>query len=534
MVSLRRRFLSRVILLPAGFVLVAASYSDAVNLDSLLVQSVGGPEAVERLRSLSSYYATGRVSVSGQPGSFEMSFLSPDKVRSDLAIGALKIVEAYDGTVAWTQDQNGSVSEIAGYQRREVTKAVWMQSYSFIFKDRLQGGAEYLGLSERDGRMYHVVALYPFDEDTLRLYLDSATARAEIAIDRTDNLESVTKYEDYRLVEGVREPFHVVTVLTEAGVTIDYRVEQIRYDSSIAPAIFTKPGESVPDYRFPPECDSVHVPFASDGGHIYVPVTINGTKKLRFILDSGSSANVIDATAVGDISLPEAGRVPVRGVGGYESAALVRTDSLTIGNLVLLAQVAAMMDMSLIGSSPVADEPFGGILGYDFLSRFPVLVDFDNNTLTVYDPKTFKAAEGGVEIPFFLTSRVPTIRATLEGVPGDFIVDLGNSSDLLVHSEFLAVNGIVDRLRDVTGETSGTVGGVGGEVAGRKAVASEFTFGGISLSNVPVRLAATSAGLSGSTELAGNIGLKILREYRVLFDYSGSRLILYAKPAVGY
>jgi hypothetical protein len=529
---MRRQLLWSVIPSMMGFIFVAAACSHAVNRDSLLAQSVGGPQAVERLRSLRSYDVAGRVSVAGQPGRFEMRYLFPDMARSDLTFGAITIVEAYDGAVAWTMDQNGSVSEISGYQERELTEAVWMQSYSFLFNDRHPGGVEYLGMAERDGRRYHLMAFYPFHEDTILIYLDSATARAELSINRTDNLESVTQYGDYRLVEGVLEPFHVTTVLTEAGVTMEYQVEQINYDSAISPTIFAKPNEAVADYRFPPGCDSVRIPFATSGGHIYVPVTINGTKTLRFILDSGASANVVDATAVASLSLPVAGKIPVRGIGGYVEAGVVKTDSLSVGNLVLLSQVAATLDLATVGSSPIADEPFGGILGYDFLSRFPVLVDFSSKTLTVYDRQTFRPAEGGTEVRFHLTSRVPTVRATIAGVSGDFIVDLGNSGDLMIHSEFLAASGVESRLVDMREATSVTVGGVGGEVAGRMAVAPEFVCGGLTLRDVPVRLAASSSGLSGSAELAGNIGLHILREYRVLFDYTGSRLILYSNPSI--
>jgi predicted aspartyl protease len=518
------RFPRPAVLFILGFTLVAAGNALAFNLDSLLVQSVGGPEAVERLRSLRSRYETGSVSYSGRTGRYEDFFLSPDMVRSEMTLGPLKVVQAYDGAVAWTQDQNGAVSEIAGYQKREIAESVWMQSHSFLFKDRHPGSIEYLGLSERDGRQYHMVAFYPFNEDTTLCFFDPATAYEELQIDKADGLESVTRFDDYRLVEGVLVPFHVTNVLTEANVTMEYWAEKVLYDSAIDRSIFTQPDESASDYRFATQCDSVRIPFASKGGHIHVPVTING-KRFRFILDSGASVNVVDATVVKDFDLPEAGKASTRGIAGFEDVGLVKIDSMAVGEIVLLSQVAAVADLKI--PSLVADEPFGGLLGYDFLSRFPVLVDFANKSLTVYNPRTFKSAEGGAEVPFFLTGRVPTVRAILDGVPGDFIIDLGNSGKSLVHSESRLAKELGGRLRDVTEGNSGAVFGIGGKVASRRAVVSEFVLGGISWRDVSVDVTASSSGVGGSTELAGNIGVKTLRGYRVLFDYPGSRIILY-------
>jgi hypothetical protein len=71
------------------------------------------------------------------------------------------------------------------------------------------------------------------------------------------------------------------------------------------------------------------------------------------------------------------------------------------------------------------------------------------------------------------------------------------------------------------------VGGVGGGVSGRTAVAESFTFGGVVIEDLQLLLPDSTVGFAGSVELSGNIGNLLLQETRVLFDYSKQHLIFY-------
>ncbi len=158
----------------------------------------------------------------------------------------------------------------------------------------------------------------------------------------------------------------------------------------------------------------VTVPFSYRNGHIYVVATVNGVKKGLFILDSGCSATIFHDEFVKGMNLLPAGSMPAKGVGGYESVALLRSDSIQIGPVTLFRQIGGSSDLSGIGKGDTI--PFGGILGYDFLSRFPILIDYHGETLTLFDPAQFSPPEGGTEVPFTLTMQVPTVKASLFGI----------------------------------------------------------------------------------------------------------------------
>jgi hypothetical protein len=168
----------------------------------------------------------------------------------------------------------------------------------------------------------------------------------------------------------------------------------------------------------------------------------------------------------------------------------------------------------------------GGILGYDFLSRFPILVDYDDSTLTVFNPDGFEPPAGGVEVPFHLTMLVPTVSATIDSIRGDFIVDLGNAFGLVLHKRFADAERLDTVLTDQR-DVQQSMGGIGGVTGGTTGKVPRFQVGDVVISDLPVLVPVGETGLAGSAELAGNIGNMVLERFRVLFDYGSARLILY-------
>ncbi|HVP06538.1 MAG TPA: hypothetical protein VMS71_01755, partial [Candidatus Acidoferrum sp.] len=189
-------------------------------------------------------------------------------------------------------------------------------------------------------------------------------------------------------------------------------------------------------------------------------------------------------------------------------------------------QIGGSMNLKGIGQTGPDGGPFGGVIGYDFLSRFPMLIDYQSHALTVFNPDHFTAPDGGKEIPFHLTMQVPTVAGELVGDTGSFIVDLGNAFGLIVHQRFAEQNELGKKLLDVH-ESAGVLGGVGGGVLGKSGFATEFHFGSAVVDSLRVMMPASSEGLAGSEELAGNIGNGILQRFRPLFDYHHQRIILY-------
>lgn len=505
--------------------LLGPSSVSAFDLDSLLVESVGGKVGAEKLKSLTSWEMRGRAKFGGMTGTFVRCFVRPDKYYMKITLPELNLEQAFDGETAWQTDLNGRVSELKGYLRDEMIQDIYMLSFDYLFSDSLEKMASYLGIKEINGKVYHEVAFFPFGSDTVLTYYDTATGLESYSVAGIDQLASHMYQGDYRSVSGLLIPYHMRNEVPATNFEAEFFTASVKLDAEIDMTIFAAPENVLSDYLFPPDSDKVTLEVSYYNGHISIPVVVNGQKKLMMFLDTGASSNVLNLSAVSDLELPRVGTMSALGVGGAEEMVLVQTDSIQIGALTLYNQVAAAMDLDA-AFQPSGSGRFGGLLGQDFWSRFPVLVDYYYSKITVFNPDKFTPPPGGVEVPFHLSMLVPTIRGEVEGVEGDFIVDLGNASGLLLNKHFVDDNNLESTL-SLSLYSKRAFGGIGGMVIGRNAYTSIFKMGDVELKSLLVFIPDTAVGMMGSEAVAGNIGNRVLEKFRVLFDYHRCRMIFY-------
>ncbi len=516
--------MKKLILLIAALSL--SSYANAVDIDSLLVQSIGGPDALKTVRNLKTCRTEGTVNLNGMPGTFVDIYLAPDKLYHEVTLGEIKLVQAFDGKITWQRDHNGRISQLTGFERDELIKNLYLESFAFVLDSRLPGDARLVGETEFQSKTWYEVEIYPLLNDTLTLLLDKETARRKFLFTRLDHLKGVTEFDDFRTVDGVEIPFVNRTEFEGAPIFANFETATAAFNVEIDESIFTMPTAAKPDFAFAQNTDSVRLQFDYHRGHIWLPAVINGKKKAWFILDSGASANLFHDASVTDLNMPPVGSMPAMGLGGYDDIPIVRTDSIEIGDLTLINQVAGTIDIAAIGIRPPEGKIMGGILGHDFLSRFPVKVNFFDSSVTVYNPVTFTPPANGIEVPFELTLLVPTVHGAIAGIEGDFIVDMGNALGLVLHKQFYETHRLDTILTDID-TFAGTAGGLGGSSKLLTASAPSFSFGNIDLTDVPTVIPESSHGLAGSGKIAGNIGLLILKDFPMLFDYDNNRIIIY-------
>lgn len=504
--------------------LVLTTSVGAVDLDSLLTQSIGGRDGLDSVRAMDSYVARGRAFLNDLEGTFESCFLAPNKTYLKLETSLFTLIQAFDGQTAWQQDHAGQVTEMHGMERAEIMNGLYFDSFSHLIPGRIEGGRWYAGQDTVDGKPCHRVEHSPLHQDTITVYYDQATGYPILSHQTLDELPAETRFSDFRSVGGIMWPFHSSMTTVGAPLQIDFEYQEILVNQPVDPDLFCMKTITVINFSFPDNVKQTLVPAKYVGGHLYVEVRF-GQRTVWMILDSGASATMIDQALVRQLGLKTKGSLPAKGMGGYIEIELFRIDSMRVGELEIYDVVVGAVELSNLAGALDEDLEFGGVLGYDFLSRFPILIDYQSPRITVFRPGDFRPPTGGAEIPFHLTLQVPTIRASLAGVVGNFIIDLGNPFGLLVHHRFTAANRLDTLLSNV--EPLGmTVGGVGGQVDGRSALASSFSLGEVVLTSLRVILMDEQAGLAASTELDGNIGNLILEGFRVLFDYPGSRLVL--------
>ena len=343
---------------------------------------------------------------------------------------------------------------------------------------------------------------------------------------RLDNFIVSTELSEFKSVDNILFPFYSLSTAENTPMITEVSVDSVLLDTEIDDLFFSKPQLSLDDFHFPADSISVTIPFKFFNGHVMVYVEINGVKKGWFILDTGASATYYDTKFVSDLGLNPVGELPSMGLGGFENIQLVQIDSLNIGLLTLYNQTAGVLPLDQLSAQIQKKTIFGGLLGYDFFMRFPVSFDFKREQMTIFNPKNFKLPENGISHPFHLSMMIPTIEAELNGVKGNFIIDLGNALGLIIHPKFseklkgqsaIDTSYIIDR----------DIAGIGPGITGKIIKIKNMQIGVQKLNISIVFLAETSDGLTGSWEIAGNIGTKVLEQYTILFDYSNSRIVFY-------
>ena len=247
---------------------------------------------------------------------------------------------------------------------------------------------------------------------------------------------------------------------------------------------------------------------------IFVPVTINGSRKLWFVLDTGASRNLIDRKVARSLGLHTdgvdstqgagAGRIPIEPMHGI---------TIRLPGLTSEGHEAAAIDLGSVGESIGRAED--GLLGYDFLQRFVVKVDYANRQMTVSAPEAARPGSSAVALPIEFRGKWPFVKAELT-IPGDvtvqdnFLVDSG-SSDAVDHP-------IIAKMQDKRPTATGV--GLGEAVQGYIARAKSFQIGGF-VFKTP--LVACCGATDDTSRLVGG---DILHHFTVTFDYPRKQMRL--------
>jgi hypothetical protein len=241
----------------------------------------------------------------------------------------------------------------------------------------------------------------------------------------------------------------------------------------------------------------------------FLRVKVNGAGPFWFNVDSGAGACVIDKAAAARLSIQGEGELQGTGAGAgtfpYSLASKVR---FTVGEVSFAPEKTRVIDLSGVPIPP--DRKLTGLLGYDFLRRYVVALDYEKSIMTTYDPKTFVYRGPGAALPITFRKNVPFVRGKVY-VPGqaaaehEWLVDSGSADPL--NDELLAAS---------TGEKTKLTGGrgLGKEFDILQAKADRVELGPFHFTDV--------VGFSGGMKIGGGL----LKYFTVIFDYPSQRMIL--------
>ena len=273
------------------------------------------------------------------------------------------------------------------------------------------------------------------------------------------------------------------------------------------------------------------VPFTLIDNHIILPVRINGSEPMNFVLDSGAGASVImDSRRTRSLGLQASSQIGVSGVGAGPDpvANIVRNATLAVGSLRLegLSVVHLPID-SVPFFFELDDVYFDGVIGAPFFERFSIAIDYDARLVTFSDPPATAAVHGRgdewTSIPLQIEDGVPYVRAQVTNAQGvevtvKLLADTGAREALSLTPNTHA------GLRAPTKYFETVSKGLSGDIVSHVTMLGSFAVGPYRTGELPVSFALAG----GETENNSNgiLGNALLSRFNLVFDYSNEQLLL--------
>jgi hypothetical protein len=274
------------------------------------------------------------------------------------------------------------------------------------------------------------------------------------------------------------------------------------------------PAQAAPAlYHFSSSDHRTVMPFELHGNLIFFQLQIEGSSEhLWFTLDTGAGSAYLDSGVAARLGLQTSGSGKVQGAGAGEVPVnFVESVTFELPGLTSSGHRVNTTDLSGLPGHRI-----DGFLGYDFISRYVIALDYAAGQMTITEPDTFSYSGAGESFPIKFRGPWPYIEGTV-AVPGvkpetgEFFVDSG-SGDAVDDPAILKTTGPVRKVQTGVG-----LGQPGEGVIGRTLYLQLGSY----------RLEApTDACCSSVPDHKRMIGTEVLRRFTVILDYAHGRMIL--------
>ncbi len=269
---------------------------------------------------------------------------------------------------------------------------------------------------------------------------------------------------------------------------------------------------------------------------IVVPVILNETLPLKFIVDTGVRTAILTQKAFSDIlHLEYSRKYSISGAGGEKviDAYVTNNVSLRLPGVEGRGHAMLVLEEDYLELRNYLGTDVHGILGYELFSRFIVQFDYQKKIMTLMTPNKFRASRKFTAIPIRIQDTKPYLLAPISIDQGHtlnakLLVDTGASHGLMLEPESDS------RIRLPEKTVSGTIGrGLGGPITGKIGRIESIELGGRILRNVLVNFPDSDSYFVDSLYIErvdrnGTLGGEILSRFTVIVNFPQEKI--YLKP----
>jgi hypothetical protein len=282
----------------------------------------------------------------------------------------------------------------------------------------------------------------------------------------------------------------------------------------------------------------VTIPIEIQNNLVVVPVILNGTLPLKFILDTGVRTAILTQKTFSDIlNLSYSRKYSIAGPGGAKivDAYITNNVSLELPGVLGRGHALLVLGEDYLELRNYLGTDVHGILGYELFSRFIVKIDYEKKLLTLMTPERFNPGNRFhlVKIniedtkPYVVT---PIVLADGTKINAKLLVDSGASHGLMLEPSS------DPKIKVPDSTVSSVIGrGLGGEIMGKVGRIKSLELGPYQLddpiANFPDPNSYFDSLKMGGTSRNGAIGGEVLSRFTVVFNFPKEEIHLKKNPS---
>lgn len=286
-------------------------------------------------------------------------------------------------------------------------------------------------------------------------------------------------------------------------------------------------------FTLPPGQNKIVIPIEVNNNLIVVPVILNETLPLKFIIDTGVRTAILTQKTFADIiGLPYTRKYTITGPGATKFIEAYITTNVTLRLPGVVGRGHAMLVLAedYLELRNYLGTDVHGVLGYELFSRFIVDIDYERKLMTLRSPEKFRKRSKFHTLPMTVEDTKPYIKTQVilkdgKKVNVKLLVDSGASHGLMldpnsdpeIHVPDNTVSSIIGR-------------GLGGEITGKVGRLRSLELGTYSvetpLANFPDPNSYIDTLKMTSVFRNGSLGGEMLSRFHVIFNFPKEELYI--------
>ncbi|XOV94194.1 MAG: aspartyl protease family protein [Bacteroidota bacterium] len=265
--------------------------------------------------------------------------------------------------------------------------------------------------------------------------------------------------------------------------------------------------------------------FEQYGDHIIIQLSVDDSKPLDFIFDTGAGLTVLDTDVAKELNLVFDHDENAEAAQSQIQSIAIKHNKIELNKYILESDIK-LNAANLKHLEISIGRDIDGIIGFDLAHHHIVRLDYDNMKLEIYEgdyPKNGKA------VSFKSHLGIPTINGSLrlnnnELIKGTFFVNTGAGTTIDFNTPFANKNDLIHK----TGEHySYLVKDISNnETLHYEGRVKMMEFDGFEFENLPIGISQVEQGIQANSHVSGIIGNKLLRKFNILFDYPKHKLYM--------